>query len=418
MGSTPIHSRNEPTIGKLNMITDHNLSELDSIISEFFDIESKTYGGPKQQFIARYFGNIKEKDTDKAFEKIHGALKPHELVPLLRDEGEHLALFIMPEAEKKRSLNPRLNLILFILTLISVLATGGLYGYEGELPGNAWQFIWELIKSGWPFAVSLLAILSAHEFGHYFAGRKNDVQVTLPYFVPFPLSLFGTMGAFINMRSLPKNKRALFDLAVTGPLSGAIVSIVVLFIGLQLSNLNQLPFMASSDSALQMEGNSLLYLLIKFLSFGRLLPKPPDLSGFHLFTYWLRYFFTGQPFPWGAQDVMLHPVAWAGWAGLLVTGLNLVPAGQLDGGHIFYALFGKKAAMRLFPFIIGALVLMSFFWSGWWLWAGLVFFLGRKHAEPMDQVTKLDGKRRWLGYLALVVFILTFVPVPMTLGGV
>ncbi len=226
------------------------------------------------------------------------------------------------------------------------------------------------------------------------------------------------MGAFINMRSQPKNRRALFDLAISGPLSGLIVSIIVLFIGLNLSKLNQIPLTIPSEGSFQMEGNSLLYLIIKFITFGKLLPEPQNISGLSLLAYWVRYFFTGLPFPWGATDVMLHPVAWAGWAGLLVTGINLIPAGQLDGGHIFYTLIGKKNADRIFPFIVGIMALMGFFWNGWWLWAGLIFFMGRRHAEPLDQITELDNKRKVLGILAMVVFILVFIPVPLTIIGV
>jgi membrane-associated protease RseP (regulator of RpoE activity) len=274
-----------------------------------------------------------------------------------------------------------------------------------------------LIKSGWPFALSLLAILGAHEFGHYFAGKKHEVQVTLPFFIPLPLSLFGTMGAFINMRSLPRNKRALFDLAISGPLSGLAVSIIALIIGLKLSTLSYLPLTPPPDGMLQMEGNSLLYLLMKFIIFGKWLPQPQDLSGLPLAAHWIQYFFTGQPFPWGALDVMIHPVAWAGWAGLFVTGVNLIPAGQLDGGHILYALFGHKVAQRIIPIIITALVVMGFFWNVWWMWAVLIFFLGRRHAEPLDQVTELDSKRRALGYMAIIVFILTFIPIPIMLIG-
>lgn len=166
-----------------------------------------------------------------------------------------------------------------------------------------------------------------------------------------------------------------------------------------------------------MEGNSLLYLFLKFVAFGKVLPQPAGLTGWPLFTQWVQYFFTGQPFPWGAQDVMLHPVAWAGWAGLLVTGINLIPAGQLDGGHITYTLFGKKTAQKLFPIIVGLLAAMGFVWTTWWIWAALIFFLGRSHAEPLDLVTELDTRRRWVGYFALMVFVLVFVPVPIMLVG-
>ena len=398
------------------MITDHNLSELTELVSQYFNIDEITYGDPKQPFIVRYRGSLKNGNSLTTHELLTTAVQDQKLIVMLREEEGIINLYLVPEIEQKKRANPHLNLILFILTLLSVLFTGGLYGYEGELPQNTLQMIWLLIKSGWPFAITLLAILGAHEFGHYFAGRKHGVQVTLPYFIPFPLSLFGTMGAFINMRSLPKNKRALFDLAVTGPLSGFIVSIIALIIGLNLSEVSQLPLAAGETSTLQMEGNSLIYLLMKFLAFGKLLPQPSNLSGINLFVYWVRYFFTGKPFPWGAMDVMLHPVAWAGWAGLFVTGINLIPAGQLDGGHIFQTLFGEKNAKRAFPFIVGALVILGFFSNVWWMWAVLLFLVGRRYAQPLDQITELDKKRRIIGYIALAVFVLTFIPVPITLA--
>lgn len=397
------------------MITDHDLAAIDKLVGQHFSIQNITYAAPKQPFIVRYQGALRMADSVVGFDQLSGALAALNLIGLLRREEGVINLYILPKLEPKKKLNPRINLILFILTLISVMVTGGLYAFQGDMPDSTWQLILQLARSGWPFALSLLAILSAHEFGHYFAGRRNQVQVSLPYFVPFPLSFFGTMGAFINMRSLPKNRRALFDLAVAGPLSGLVVTILVLLIGLNLSELSVLPSAPPASGGLQMEGNSLLYLLLKFAVFGRFLPEPASLSGAGLLLHWASYFFTGQPFPWGSVDVMLHPVAWAGWAGILVTGINLIPAGQLDGGHIFYALFGKHASERFFPFIVAGLGVMGFFWSGWWLWAALVFLLGRRHAEPLDQVTELDPKRRWLGYLALVIFILTFIPVPITL---
>jgi membrane-associated protease RseP (regulator of RpoE activity) len=112
------------------------------------------------------------------------------------------------------------------------------------------------------------------------------------------------------------------------------------------------------------------------------------------------------------MDVMLHPIAWAGWAGLLVTALNLIPAGQLDGGHVLYALFGKNSRFVL-PFILGGLAILGFFWQGWWLWVFLILFLGSSHAQPLDQITKLDTGRVALAVFGLIVFVLVFVPVPL-----
>jgi membrane-associated protease RseP (regulator of RpoE activity) len=160
-----------------------------------------------------------------------------------------------------------------------------------------------------------------------------------------------------------------------------------------------------------LEGNSLIYLLSKFVVFGQLLPSPVEPQSI---LYWLQYFFTGRPVPFGGLDVFIHPVAFAGWAGILVTSLNLIPAGTLDGGHVVYSLFGDKAK-KAFPFIVGLLVVLGFFWSGWWLWAALLFWLGRVNAQPMDQITELDPTRKSIAYAMILVFILVFTPVPFML---
>ncbi|RJQ44137.1 MAG: site-2 protease family protein [Anaerolineaceae bacterium] len=385
------------------------------IVEKEFSVSDVAYGpNETNPYIAKFIGKLKNPDSEKAYSALEAALKPLKLLPIFRVEGEQQIVFLVPEVAKPKKTNPRLNLILFILTLISVLFTGGLYSMDSALPQDTWQAILAILKNGWPFAVSLLAILGTHEFGHYFAGKKNGVDVTLPYFIPFPFNTFGTMGAFINMRSIPKNKKQLFDIAVAGPLSGLVVSIIVLLIGLHLSTVEPLPLVLPAGSGLQMEGNSLLYLLLKYISFGKLLPEPVGKSGIVLLIHWFKYFFTGSPIPLGGLDVMLHPVAWAGWAGLFVTMLNLIPVGQLDGGHIFQALFGTKNSRRILPFIIAGLVLLGFFWNVWWFWAALAFLMGRTYAEPLDQITQLDGKRKLVGILMILVFIMTFIPVPIT----
>jgi membrane-associated protease RseP (regulator of RpoE activity) len=160
------------------------------------------------------------------------------------------------------------------------------------------------------------------------------------------------------------------------------------------------------------EGNSIFYLGIKYAVFGELLPKPESFYGLTNLTYWLKYFFTGSPLPTGGIDVTLNQVAWAGWAGLLVTALNLIPAGQLDGGHLLYVLFGRNAK-KLLPVILGILILLGFVWSGWWLWAFLIMILGRVHAEPLDQITPIDQRRKVIAIFGLVLFVLLFMPVPL-----
>jgi membrane-associated protease RseP (regulator of RpoE activity) len=184
------------------------------------------------------------------------------------------------------------------------------------------------------------------------------------------------------------------------------VALPLLIYGLSISQLGPV----RPNSAL--EGNSILYLFSKFLVFGRMLPDPETYNGVVPALYWLRYFATGHPIPIGGLDVQLSPVAWAAWGGLLVTALNLLPAGMLDGGHLMYVLIGKR--MRaLFPFIIAALLLLGLVWSGWWLWAFILFFLGRLLDNPLDQITPLDTGRRAVAIFGLVVFFLVFMPVPL-----
>jgi membrane-associated protease RseP (regulator of RpoE activity) len=234
--------------------------------------------------------------------------------------------------------------------------------------------------------------------------------VTLPYFIPFPLSPFGTMGAFIQLKEPPRNKRILLDIGIAGPMAGLVVAIPVLLLGLSLSTLDTIQI--NPGQSLTLEGNSLVYLFAKYAVFGQLLPQPSSYGNVSPILYWLKYFFTSQPMPLGGTDVMIHPVAWAGWAGLLVTALNLIPAGQLDGGHIMYVLLGKRAR-ALWPVVLGMLVLLGFAWSGWWLWALLIFFLGRLYAEPLDQITQLDTPRIAVAVLGIVIFFLVFTPVPL-----
>jgi len=172
-----------------------------------------------------------------------------------------------------------------------------------------------------------------------------------------------------------------------------------------------------------LEGNSLFYLFAKYVMYGRLLPEPVDMNGLSPVAYWIRYFLTGQPIPFGGMDVQLHSVALAGWAGLLVTALNLVPVGTLDGGHVAYGLFGERAR-RIFPIAIGVLiglivlpVLLTFsltaFNMSWLLWVFILFWLGNVRTQPLDDITELDGKRRALGFFVLFIFILIFTPIPL-----
>jgi membrane-associated protease RseP (regulator of RpoE activity) len=281
--------------------------------------------------------------------------------------------------------------------------------------------------------LSLLGILAAHEFGYTLMSRYYKTPATLPFFIPFPFSPLGTLGAAIIMKGTPRNTRVLFDIGVAGPLAGLIVAIPVLWLGLSLSTLGpvedaiyQAPmpgeqaicpspsfqadgsYTCSIDNSL--EGNSLFYLGMKYLRFGKLLPAPAD--------YEARRLHTGS--------AIFSPEAQSRLAARMCSStrspsrdgqdswslrLNLLPAGTLDGGHVVYSLFGEKAG-KVFPFILLFLAMFGFFWTGWWLWAALLLWLGRVHAQPLDQITTLDPPRRMLALAMIVIFVLVFAPVP------
>jgi len=385
---------------------------IDALVNRVMAIEDITLGSEKTPYLLRYRGRLRQ-DSETSYDQLAGWLKTYNLTPLFRwDEDRHVVL-IIPGMPKPKPSNPMINLIMAILTILSVLFVGGTFNSQNVLPSDPFQAFLAIISNGWPFAVSLMAILGCHEFGHYLVGRHHGVHVTLPYFIPMPFSSIGTMGAFINMKEPPKNRKVLLDIGIAGPLAGLVVAIPVLLIGLSLSQVTRLQ--VEPGQMIQMEGNSVLYLLSKFAVFGQLLPSPATYAGVNPIIYWLRYFFSGTPLPLGGLDVNLSQVAWAGWIGLLVTAMNLIPAGQLDGGHVLYVLFGQKKARSLLPIVLGALILLGIFWMGWWLWAALIFLLGRSYAEPLDQITPLDSRRKTLAIIGLIVFLLTFSPVPFTI---
>lgn len=406
-----------------------SLPELDLLaqhVSRIFRIEDVTAGNPKE-WIARYRGHLlREDDSVAAYDQLADALRPYNITPLFRKEkdGKQVIFLVPSPAPRKFAARLYVNIILFILTILSVMLMGADVPPEA-IPADGSVSIPLLLRylfTGWPFALSMLGILFAHEMGHYIACRYYKVPATLPYFLPAPLlSPLGTLGAFIIMRGIPKNKRILFDVGVAGPLAGLVIAIPVLFLGLYLSALG--PIDPASSGSGFLEGNSLFYLFSKYVVFGKLLPDPVSLGGLSPAMYWLRYFFTAQPIPFNGMDVQLHSVALAGWAGLLVTALNLIPVGTLDGGHVAYGLFGEKAR-RIFPVAIGLLITLSVLPSlltlsagafnfSWLLWVMILFWLGNVRTQPLDDITPLDPSRRALGITVLIIFVLLFTPIPM-----
>jgi len=251
-------------------------------------------------------------------------------------------------------------------------------GFEGYV--RMWRDPSYLLD-GLPFSITLLGILLAHEMGHYLAARYYLVDATLPFFIPVP-NLIGTFGAFIRIRSAILSRRILFDIGIGGPLAGFAMLILPLIVGVSLSHVS--PNVGARGDLVF--GTP---LILRFFEWALLGARP--------------------------EDVYLHPIARAAWVGLLATALNLLPIGQLDGGHILYAFIGEWTRVLSRAFI-GALVLMGFFfaWS-WFFWAGFLFFFGLRHPVIIDP-TPLSRTRRWLGLVALVILILSFTPTPIRSG--
>ncbi len=271
--------------------------------------------------------------------------------------------------------SPLLNIFLFFLTFASTLTVGALHQGADIMadPG--------LLVKGLPFSLTLLGILLVHEFSHYFMSRKHGVDSSLPYFIPAP-TLFGTLGAFITMRSRITTRNALMDIGSSGPIAGFLVSVAATVIGLMYSDIQAV----SSSGETIVLGDSLLFFLLTKLIIGSV--------------------------PAGS-DVYLHPVAFAGWIGFFVTSLNLIPVGQLDGGHIAYAILGERHRLISRVLIGVLLVLGVFLFAGWVVWAVLLFFLGSKHPPILYPEIPLDPARRAVGMIALIIFVLTFIPVPV-----
>lgn len=288
-----------------------------------------------------------------------------------------------------------IHIVLFVLTIFSTLVAGALQKGINIVAEPS------RIVEGYPFSVSLLAILLTHELSHYFASRLNHTRATLPYFIPAP-SIIGTFGAFIKMKSPIINRRALVDIGASGPIGGFIVALFVTIYGLSHS---QIVSIKNSTGGLIL-GDSILFSTLSKLILG----TPPE-----------------------GKDVMLNQVAFAGWIGFFVTSMNLLPIGQLDGGHVAYALLGQKRHRVLSVFLATLLALAGtlrillynslleqsflysikdYLWEGWLVWAFLLYMLGLSHPPVIYWEVPLSRGRMIMGWAALLIFILTFTPAP------
>jgi membrane-associated protease RseP (regulator of RpoE activity) len=323
------------------------------------------------------------------YAKLKRALGAESAPMVQSDEQFGAAIVLVPEPLEKAAdethVKPWINWLLFALTIVTTTWAGAAHQGVNLLsePGR--------FAVGLPYALGLLAILGVHEMGHYLMARHHRIRVTLPFFIPVPFAL-GTFGAFIQMRSPSENRRALFDVAVAGPLAGLAVAIPALLIGLRSS----VVVATTGDATMGMMhggtsvGSSVLLAFLAKLSLG------PALLDGHV--------------------LQLSPLAFAGWLGLMVTALNLLPIGQLDGGHIAHAMFGRRAGDTIGSVAMWTLLLLGLFvWPGLLTWAIIVFFIASRGAPPLDDLTPLSPARRALGFAAFAILALIIAPLPHTL---
>jgi membrane-associated protease RseP (regulator of RpoE activity) len=324
-------------------------------------------------------------ESSRAFASLERLLSPRQLMPLVEDRGgRNVRVVALPagvDRELRRRPSVAVNIALFLATVLTTVWAGALH--QGiNLLQRPDEFM-----AGVPYAAALLGMLGVHEFGHYFVARRHRVNVTLPYFIPVPMGL-GTFGAFIQIKSLIKSRRAVFDIGIAGPFAGLVIALPALYFGLR--GTAPLPESAHA-TGVHANSSMLLALMYQLANGGEL----------------------------GTSVIHLSPVAFAGWIGLFITALNLMPVGQLDGGHIAYGLFGQRRARSIG---VGAFVIMAGLgltvWPGLLTWALIIALIaGFSHMPTLDDVTPPDAKRFALGVVALAILVLTLAPLPAALRG-
>jgi membrane-associated protease RseP (regulator of RpoE activity) len=272
---------------------------------------------------------------------------------------------------------PLLHLTLFVLTFFSTLIAGAVFQKGINILKEPLRII-----EGLPFAMTLMGILLSHELSHFFTSKRHHTRATLPYFIPAPITLIGTFGAFIKMKSPIVTRKALIDIGVSGPIAGFLLSLAASVIGLTYSTV--VPLTKAKEGVLSL-GDSLLFNFLSYLVVGAV----PH-----------------------THEILLHPVAFAGWIGFFVTSLNLIPVGQLDGGHVAYAFLKERHRVVSVVLVCTLILFGLFFWEGWALWGVLMVVLGIKHPPVIYWEVPLDGRRRMLGLLAFIILLITFIPSP------
>lgn len=366
--------------------TKNDIELLKRTVERYF----KVYDISFDQEIAVFYCQIYNIETiGKRFVELRKELKKIGYTPLLRyEKGEHTILVMKKPRISYRSV--KVNIIMLFLTLFSTIWAGSIYWasrYDWDLDSFKNYFTVLLhpnyvLFGALSFALPLMTILGAHELAHYFAAKKHDVDASLPFFLPVPpiIGPFGTFGAFISMREPIPNKKALVDIGAAGPIAGFLVAIPVTILGLIFSDI----YAVSAPK----DAENVVYIGVPLV-----------------FTALEKIF----PIPSG---MLMHPTLFAGWVGLFVTGLNLLPCGQLDGGHIARALAGEKSKYLSYATIAG-MIAFSYIFQGWFILALLIIFLGLKHPPPLDDLSSLDSRRKAIGIFSILMLLLCFHPAPL-----
>ncbi|WP_324736056.1 site-2 protease family protein [Thermococcus sp. SY098] len=326
--------------------------------------------------------SIKEENFEKVLKELEGL----GYWAALKRRGGKIVLYVFP-AQHVKSENPLIGILLFVATLISTFGAGYLLslGYVQALDQYNLPGIRNIYLNALAFSISIMAILGTHEMGHKIAATLHGVKSTFPYFIPFP-SFIGTMGAVIRVKSPIPTRNAAIDLGVSGPLAGFLVALPVSLIGLKLS-------LVLPASLVNLKEGGIIF-------------------GTNLFFMILEKYFLHLA---EGYVILFHPVAIAGWVGILVTFLNLVPAAQLDGGHIARVFLNEKMHAYL-TFGLGfALIALSYLWVGWLIWGGIILLMGRiGNPGALDEVSPVSFKRKILAVIALLIFVLSATPVPLS----